>query len=251
MKWQLHQPGMLSLLRELLGRMGLRGRWIYVTDGGHYENLGLVEALRRGATEIVVFDASGDAPHSWTAFGQAVETARADLGVQVDLDPTPMAPTGDGGRAPTLVVQGSCSYPNGAQATLVLCKLAMPMEVAGVLGRRGLGEEPRDFPHDSTAQQLYGDREFEAYRRLGELGGERALALLVGDDQAADEAAAQEKAQDRAKESARQKASVKPRAAKKIDLTDKADSASTVTTPAMPAQSTAGQESQQTPTHAS
>jgi len=107
------------------------------------------------------------------------------------------------------------------------------------------------FPHDSTAQQLYGDREFEAYRRLGELGGERALALLGGDDQAADKAAAQEKARDRAKESARQKASVKPRAAKKIDLTDKADSASTVTTPAMPAQSTASPESQQTPTHAS
>ena len=59
-RWQLHQPGMLSLLRELLGRTGLRGRWIYVTDGGHYENLGLVEALRRGATEIIVFDASGD-----------------------------------------------------------------------------------------------------------------------------------------------------------------------------------------------
>ncbi len=251
MKWQLHQPGMLSLLRELLGRMGLRGRWIYVTDGGHYENLGLVEALRRGATEIVVFDASGDAPHSWTAFGQAVETARADLGVQVDLDPTPMAPTGDGGRAPTLVVQGSCSYPNGAQATLVLCKLAMPMEVPASWDVAAWARNHATFPHDSTAQQLYGDREFEAYRRLGELGGERALALLVGDDQAADKAAAQEKAQDRAKVSARQKAPVKPRAAKKIDLTDKADSASTVTTPAMPAQSTASQESQQTPTHAS
>jgi hypothetical protein len=67
-QWQLRQPGMLSLLRELLGRTGLRGRWIYVTDGGHYENLGLVEALRRGATEIIVRPGRRDCPsRSWRA----------------------------------------------------------------------------------------------------------------------------------------------------------------------------------------
>ena len=182
-QWQLHQPGMLSLLRELLGRTGLRGRWIYVTDGGHYENLGLVEALRRGATEIIVFDASGDAPHSWSAFGQAVETARADLGVQIDLDPTPMTPPSDG-RTPTLVVEGSCTYPDGVRARLVLCKLAMPKDVPGSWDVAAWARSHKTFPHDSTAQQLYGDREFEAYRRLGELGGERALALMQAEVQA-------------------------------------------------------------------
>jgi hypothetical protein len=204
-RWQLHQPGMLSLLRELLGRTGLRGRWIYVTDGGHYENLGLVEALRRGATEIIVFDASGDAPHSWSAFGQAVETARADLGVQIDLDPTPMTPPSDG-RTPTLVVEGSCTYPDGVRARLVLCKLAMPKDVPGSWDVAAWARSHKTFPHDSTAQQLYGDREFEAYRRLGELGGERALALMQPGVQA-DE-----------------KPRVKPARGRKIDLTTKGDS---------------------------
>jgi hypothetical protein len=182
-KWQLRQPGMRSLVRELLGRTGLQSRWIYVTDGGHYENLGLVEALRRGATEIIAFDASGDAPHSWTAFGEAVETARADLGVQIDLDPTPMTPASAGDRAPTLVVKGHCIYPDGATATLVLCKLAMPAEVPASWDVAAWATSHANFPHDTTAQQLYGDREFEAYRRLGELGGERALVLLDADDQ--------------------------------------------------------------------
>ena len=182
-KWQLRQPGIRSLLRELLGRTGLHSRWIYVTDGGHYENLGLVEALRRGATEIIAFDASGDAPHSWTAFGEAVETARADLGVQIDLDPTPMTPASVGDRAPTLVVKGHCIYPDGATATLVLCKLAMPAEVPASWDVAAWATSHANFPHDTTAQQLYGDREFEAYRRLGELGGERALVLLDADDQ--------------------------------------------------------------------
>jgi hypothetical protein len=181
-KWQLRQPSIRSLLRELLGRTGLHGSWIYVTDGGHYENLGLVEALRRGATEIIAFDASGDAPHSWTAFGSAVETARADLGVQIDLDPTPMTPPTDGDRAPTLVVKGTCTYPDGAEATLVLCKLAMPIDVPASWDVAAWATNHSSFPHDSTAQQLYGDREFEAYRRLGELGGERSLVLIEADE---------------------------------------------------------------------
>jgi hypothetical protein len=182
-RWQLRQPGIWSLLRELLGRTGLHSRWIYVTDGGHYENLGLVEALRRGATEIIAFDASGDAPHSWTAFGQAVETARADLGVQIHLDPSAMTPSSHGNRVPTLVVHGTCTYPNGESAKLVLCKLAMPVEVPASWDVAAWANGHANFPHDTTAQQLYGDREFEAYRRLGELGGALAVALLVADDQ--------------------------------------------------------------------
>jgi hypothetical protein len=195
--WQLRQPGLRSLLREMLGHTGLRGRWVYVTDGGHYENLGLVEALRRGATEIIAFDASGDAPHTWTAFGEAVETARTDLGVRIDLDPTTMTPAKDSNRAPTLAVKGSCYYPDGSRARLVLCKLALPEQTPESWDVVAWSSGHPAFPHDTTAQQLYGDREFEAYRRLGELGGAAALALLAAPDAAPDGVAADRVAADR------------------------------------------------------
>ena len=175
MKWQLRQPGPLALLREMAGRTGLTRRWVYVTDGGHYENLGLVEALRRGATEIVVFDASGDSPGSWSAFGLAVQTARADLGVEIDLDPTKMRPRDGGKGAPTLVAEGKCTYPNGVQAKVWLCKLALPEAASWDVLAWAKGHP--SFPHDSTAQQLYGDREFEAYRALGELAASTALRM--------------------------------------------------------------------------
>jgi len=106
-------PGIRQLLRQIIGSVSLSDRWIYVTDGGHYENLGLVEALRRDATEIVAFDASGDPPESWVTFGEAVQTVRADLGVEIDLDPSTMRPAKGGDGAPTLVAQGTCTYPNG------------------------------------------------------------------------------------------------------------------------------------------
>jgi hypothetical protein len=163
----------------MFGRTGLDGRWVYVTDGGHYENLGLVEALRRGATEIVVLDASGDKPDSWSTFGQAVSTARADLGVEISLDPTRMRPAEDAEGAPTLVVQGTCRYANGVEATLVLCKLARPAKAPwDVLS---WAQQHPVFPHDSTTQQLYGDREFEAYRQLGETAASSALKLMSPD----------------------------------------------------------------------
>jgi hypothetical protein len=61
-----------------------------VTDGGHYDNLGLVEALHRGADSIVVFDASGDRPDTWYTLGGAMALARTDAAVQISLNPTTM-----------------------------------------------------------------------------------------------------------------------------------------------------------------
>lgn len=177
LKLQWQQPGLRALLTEILGGIRLDRRWVYVTDGGHYENLGLVEALRRGATEIVVLDASGDPPNSWSTFGEAMQTARTDLGVEISLDPSTMqAPKDSAGCAPTLAVAGSFSYPNGVPGTLYLCKLAMPADVSWDVHAWG-GSHP-NFPHDSTSQQLYGDREFEAYRRLGEVAAGMAVRLM-------------------------------------------------------------------------
>lgn len=175
LRWQWRQPGIRALFAEMFGQTGLSGRWVYVTDGGHYENLGLVEALRRGATEIVVFDASGDQPNSWSTFGEAIQTARADLGVEIDLDPSAMMPRQGSLRSPSLVVPGICRYPNGVRARLWLCKLALPEKASWDVF--AWANSHPSFPHDSTAQQLYGDREFEAYRRLGEVAAAAAVGL--------------------------------------------------------------------------
>jgi hypothetical protein len=124
--WQLRQPGLGALAREICGGLDFQGNWIYVTDGGHYENLGLTEALRRGATEIVVFDATGDTPFSLATFGQAVETARADLGVEIALvDRGRLGPGGTKGHAKALAAVATATYANGVVATIYLCKAAV------------------------------------------------------------------------------------------------------------------------------
>ena len=45
--------------RERLANYRPDAPYLYVSDGGHWENLGIVEALRRGCTELIVISASG------------------------------------------------------------------------------------------------------------------------------------------------------------------------------------------------
>ena len=84
------QPTLGLLFAEAFGKLSFRSTWMYVTDGGHYDNLGLVEALHRGADRIVVLDASGDQVNTWSTLGSAIALARSDTGVQVTLNPSVM-----------------------------------------------------------------------------------------------------------------------------------------------------------------
>ena len=90
MCWRVMQPTLGMLWAEAVGHTSYRATWINVTDGGHYDNLGLVEALHRGAEKIVVFDASGDRTDTWYTLGGAMALARTDAEIEISLNPTTM-----------------------------------------------------------------------------------------------------------------------------------------------------------------
>jgi len=143
------------------------------TDGGHYENLGLVELLRRGCTEIYCFDASND---NFDAIGDAVALARSEFGVEVDVKCKDMEPDAETGRASKDCVSAEIKYPgkNAPPATLYYARLVMTDEApADVIAYHRA--DPH-FPHDPTADQLYTDQRFEAYRALGANTARSALA---------------------------------------------------------------------------
>jgi hypothetical protein len=163
-QWRSAQPGLRLLLREALGRTSLQSRWLYVTDGGHFDNLGLIEALRGDPEEVFVFDASGDGPTSWSTIGEAVALARVELGVDIDVEPTEMV---QAGKVVRPFVRGHFRREGhwGGSRTIWFCKLGVwpgaPWDVRAYSARHA------SFPSDSTLQQLYDGEEFEAYRELG------------------------------------------------------------------------------------
>lgn len=171
--YRVMQPTLGLLRAEAIGQLSYRATWMYVTDGGHYDNLGLVEALRRGASNIVVLDASGDKADTWFTLGGAIALARTDAGVEIELDPTEMI---RGGRrlAPGQVVRpwahGRFRRPEPAgglpaEGDIWVCKLGWwsgaPWDVLAY------ARQHPTYPCDSTLEQLYDATEFEAYQQLG------------------------------------------------------------------------------------
>jgi hypothetical protein len=158
------QPKMRLLLVAAFSRHRSSTSWLYVTDGRRFDSLGLVEALRRGSREVYVFDASGSALTGNT-LSEAITTARAELGVDIDIDPSTM--THDGITVQPFV-HGTFSYswdPGRPVGAIHFCALGVwpgePWELQHYAARNPA------FSTDSIVQQRYDYDEFEAYRTLG------------------------------------------------------------------------------------
>jgi hypothetical protein len=203
------------LLKEIAGLHELEDRFVYVTDGGQVDNLGLLELLARRCSRIVAVDASGDKAGStgtfdgvrrlaWRRYGVRFSLRRED-GTQVfdppddgddvtygcltpDLTTTVPAEGKLNGR----VVQGcfavlTIHYPpiDGREVepgTLVLAKAALTSDMDETVKKWALGRSGKKFPKDSTADQFIDDDQFEAYRLLG-----RRIAKAAADGLAAAE----------------------------------------------------------------
>ena len=154
------------LLKELFGRTDDEGRYVYLSDGGHFENLGLYELVRRRCSYIIVSDADCDADMTFSDLGNAIEKCRRDLNAEINIDLTPLHRVHDGRRSRAHFACGTIRYDDNTTGLLLYIKASLT------------GDEPQDvqayaaehehFPHDSTAEQFFNESQFESYRALGE-----------------------------------------------------------------------------------
>jgi Patatin-like phospholipase len=173
------RPPPWYLFHELLGRNKANHKYLYISDGGHFENLGLVELLRRGCTTIFCFDASGDTLDTFNTLGEAVALARTEVQVDIDIEPERMKPPKKRELAPTDHVLGTFRYLNKSKPTpdddgiLVFAKAAVTADAPWDV--RAFYESDKKFPNHSTFDQLFDDRKFESYRALGAHTARRAI----------------------------------------------------------------------------
>ena len=169
--------------KEMLGKASHKDRLIYLSDGGHFENLGIYELLRRRCKYIIAVDATGEPPDpheplNFGGLGIPVRRARIDFGVEVDIDLAPLMRDPETGFVKSHFAVGTISYPrqdrHGSDdcddedtGTLVLIKSGRvkDSDTADILNyaRQVNGE----FPHDTTADQQFSSPQFESYRQLG------------------------------------------------------------------------------------
>ncbi|WP_146147532.1 patatin-like phospholipase family protein [Prauserella shujinwangii] len=179
------------LLREVFGSHPHRDALLHVTDGGHYDNLGLVELFRRRCTRIFCVDATADPPPSGSALAEALTLAWQELGVRVELDQPWQGTPGEGpwDGDPRLaarlsespVLTGTVHYPpesglgSGVRGRLVVVKALLWRELPYPL--LSYAARHPEFPHDSTGDQWFDHEKFAAYTELGRhLGAAAARA---------------------------------------------------------------------------
>lgn len=176
--WRRGRPrfALLPLIAELFGLTSERSHYIYLSDGGHFENLGIYELVRRRCRFIIAADGSADPDLEFADLGNAIRKCRTDFGVEIELDTATLERDADGLSRRHCAV-GKIHYPGATPGS--------PPELGYLLYIKPslTGDEPEDvqqyarqcrsFPHQSTGDQFFDETQFESYRALGEHIGRR------------------------------------------------------------------------------
>jgi hypothetical protein len=175
---------LLYLLKELFASTTDRSDYVYLSDGGHFENLAIYELVRRRCRYIVACDADADEGMSFGDLGNAIRKCRSDLGVEITIDPTPLRLSEADGFAKVHGVMGAIRYPECSEGGPVVSGkiLFIKPTISETTPRDVLAyrDSHPEFPDQTTADQWFDESQFESYRRLG-LHAFRTLAGIAGD----------------------------------------------------------------------
>ena len=170
--------GPSALVAEAFGRLTASGHYVNVSDGGHLENLAVYELLRRRVKTILAVDASEDPTMSFDCLVACLRYARIDLGIDIRIDLDPLRPGSDGLTKAHYVI-GHVDYGHGDSGRLVYIKSSLTGDEGETI--RAYRRESPTFPQESSANQFFSERQFEAYRALGE-----HMATVMVDEGACD-----------------------------------------------------------------
>ena len=159
---------LLSLMNELLGRTNDTSTYLYLTDGGHFDNMGLYELVRRRCRYIVICDGEQDGELTFEGIGMAIRKCRIDFGAEISLDLRPLQHL-NGGNSNAHCVVGTIQYQEDAARSRPGIVVYVKSSLTGDEPADVLNYKRQDpcFPHDSTANQWFTESQFESYRRLG------------------------------------------------------------------------------------
>jgi hypothetical protein len=179
-------------ITEMFGLTTDESEYVYLSDGGHFENLALYEMIRRRCRCIVISDAGCDPDFGFEDLGNAVRKIAIDLGIYITFSKLYGLQTRSKDKT---VIQGSyfaigeIDYRTGPEHNPdpdqgVTVKTAMDAkrdtvengyilyvkpgyhrtESAGIMAYATANAA---FPHESTGDQFFSESQFESYRTLG------------------------------------------------------------------------------------
>jgi hypothetical protein len=175
--WRKSSPrfGGLMLIKEVFGMLDSQSPFLNISDGGHFENLGIYELVRRRCHVVVAVDAGCDPDCQYEDLANAIRKCSTDFGTRIQIDLASMRRKGKSRHIHSHFALGCIHYPNGGEpGILIYIKASLS------------GDEPSDvkeyadrhpsFPHESTSDQFFDENQFESYRQLGRHVGLKVFA---------------------------------------------------------------------------
>jgi hypothetical protein len=157
------------LFDEALGATKDTDSYVFLSDGGHFDNLGLYEMVLRRCKYIVVCDATGDSQYAFGDLANAIRKIRIDLGIPIEKLVTKYIGPRRNPTTGRYCATGEIHYKNVDGGTAIGHLLYIKPAVyddcpADVRNYRKTNDT---FPHESTVDQFFSESQFESYRSLG------------------------------------------------------------------------------------
>jgi hypothetical protein len=181
------------LKSELLGEFdGPRARRWYLTDGGHFENTGAYELLRRQLEFIVILDNGADPELTFGDIANLIRLVRVDFGIEITVSSEPPRQPKAlridfadvarsfhefAERTECIGVRLITTFPNGRQGQILVIKPRLTAQAPPDVWE--YQQDVPSFPQESTADQFFDDVQWESHRALGESQAKRLFPHSV------------------------------------------------------------------------
>ena len=156
------------LLKELFGQTDDKDAFVYLSDGGHFENLAVYELLRRRCRYIMVVDAGEDKNRTFEDAANLIRKCYIDFGVTINIKLDALC-VGADGNSQNCYALGDIIYPpseqNDSDGVLLYVKPSLLHNLPEDIRQYAKANE--DFPHQPTGDQFFDEAQFESYRHLG------------------------------------------------------------------------------------
>lgn len=165
-------------VKELFNRYDAQNdAFVYVTDGGHRDNLGVVEQLREHPDRMIILDASGDRPGGFGTMRQAIALADVELDVQIDLDWEPILwPEHDVPQ--DCITTGTARFRDGTDDETSIVYVKAQVSDATPAPLRQFAASDPQFPDYSTGDQFLTEEQWDRLAEFGEHMADRIRMFI-------------------------------------------------------------------------
>ena len=168
------------IVAELFGGATDKSDFLMISDGGHFENLGVYELVKRRCRVIIASDAECDPHLAFEGLGTLIRVCEVDFGARIVIDVGSLRTHQESPWSSNRCAVGRIEYSDGEVGLLIYLKASMTgNEDTAILQYKAIHP---DFPHETTGDQFYGEDQFESYRWLGWDVAHRAFATVIDEE---------------------------------------------------------------------